>query len=141
MGNQQLEFCYHSEMNDLSEIRRLNFQKLLDEFKMTHHKGREHGALSAFARYYEMNPNQCSLLRTGANGIGDGLARRIEEKTGKPTRWLDDEHHLVDMSDPAQVSFVDVAMTLFRASPEHAKDALLQIARDIVAQQNAKKKD
>lgn len=131
--------CYNAGMIAIAEIRRVNFLKLLDEFRDIHHGGIERGSMTAFARRYEMAVSFVSQLKKGSRDIGANLARQLEKQVGKPERWLDDEHHLIDMSDQKQVDFVDVAMTLYRSSPDSAKDALLKAMRDIVEKQNKQK--
>lgn len=139
MTTHKTDYWHNGDMKELSEIRRDNFLRLLEEFKNTHNQGREFGVIAAFARYYNMSQTHVSQIKNGTSKIGEPLARQIEEKTGKPALWMDDEHHLIDMSDPGQVDYVDVAMTLYRASPDNAKDALLKALREIVEKQNKPK--
>lgn len=131
--------CYNAEMKDIAEIRRMNFLKLLDEFRDLNCNGIGRGSMAAFARYHDIALSFVSQMKSGGRNIGEVLARQLEKKSGKPDRWMDDEQHLIDMSDHKQVDFVDVAMTLYRASPDHAKDALLKAMRDIIEKQNKPK--
>lgn len=130
---------YNAAMKDIAEIRRANFLKLLEEFRDSHCGGVERGAMAAFARYHDMAPSFVSQMKSGSRDIGEVLARQLETRSGKPVRWMDDKRHLIDMSDSGQVDFVDVALTLYRASPDHAKDALLKALRDIVEKQKKPK--
>lgn len=113
-------------MKNLTEIRRDNFLRLLDEFRDTHNKGRDFGLISAFSRYYDIKASHVSQIKNGTSNIGNPLARQIEGKTGKPSLWMDDGHHLVNMDNPDQVNFLNVAMTLYRVSPSAAKDVIMQ---------------
>lgn len=70
-------------MRNLNEIRRGNLLLLIDEYRDTVLKGKQHGSMTAFARHIEMNPVQVSQLQNGTAPMGDGLARQIEIKTGK----------------------------------------------------------
>lgn len=139
MATKNSQLRYDCDMKNLAEIRRDNLIAMINEYRDTVLKGVQRGAMTSFARYLDMNPVQVSQLKNGTAPIGNPLARQIEKKAGKPPLWMDDEHHLVDMGDPGQVDFFDVAMTLYRHSPENAKDALLKAMRDIVEKQNKSK--
>jgi len=139
MTTQNIRSWHNADMKELAEIRRDNFVRLLEEFKETHNQGRDFGLISAFSRYYDIKASHVSQIKNGTSNIGNPLARQIEGKAGKPAMWLDDEHHLVDMSDPKQVGFVEVVMTLYHSSPEHAREAILQTITEAYKRQSEKK--
>lgn len=76
-------FCNIDPM-DNKAVRYKNARSLIDEV----------GSLEAFAEKIERAPTQCSAF-AGANprkGIGDRMARHIEDKFGKLHGWMDREH-------------------------------------------------
>lgn len=69
---------------DNKTVRYKNARSLIDEV----------GSLEAFAEKIERAPTQCSAF-AGANprkGIGDRMARHIEDKFGKIHGWMDRQH-------------------------------------------------
>ncbi|QIY81484.1 helix-turn-helix transcriptional regulator [Chromobacterium violaceum] len=65
-----------------NDIRRANLNLLIDEFK----------TIRALADQVETAPNYISEIKNGIRNMGHKLARKIEEKTGKPVGWLDQLH-------------------------------------------------
>jgi|OpeIllAssembly_1097287.scaffolds.fasta_scaffold492860_2 hypothetical protein len=123
-------------MKDLTEIRRNNLLAMINEYRDRVLKGVQHGAMTSFARHLAMNPVQLSQLKNGTAPIGNPLARQIEKKAGKPSLWMDDEHHLINMDDSDQVNFLNVAMKLYRISPSAAKDVIMQAMLDEIERLN-----
>lgn len=69
-----------------NDIRRANLNLLIDEFK----------TIRALADQVDTAPNYISEIKNGVRNMGHKLARKIEEKAGKPSGWLDQLH-----TDPA----------------------------------------
>jgi SOS-response transcriptional repressor LexA len=70
----------------IRDIRRANLRWLIDN--------QYDGVESKLARETGIHPSQISrIVGPGAKGVlGDTLARRIEERTGKPEGWMDELH-------------------------------------------------
>lgn len=123
-------------MKNIAEIRKINFQKLLDEYKNKHHGGKEHGHMTAFSRAYELSPTHVSQMKLGFSNIGETLARQLEKMADKPDRWMDDECHLINMDDSDQVNFLNNVMTLYRLFPSAAKDVMIRATLDEIERLN-----
>lgn len=66
-------------MQDVSTVRRINLSVLMDQFERQ----------SDFARQLETSPSHLSQMKKGNRNIGNELARKIEERMGKPRGWMD----------------------------------------------------
>jgi hypothetical protein len=69
---------------DSKEIRHANLLALI----------KEHGSAAALARAIETDATYVTNIKNRVNGraMGDDLARRMEEKLGKPRGWMDVLH-------------------------------------------------
>jgi DNA-binding transcriptional regulator YdaS (Cro superfamily) len=53
---------------------------------------REAGGASALAALIGTPKSHISAMQSGARGMGDALAAKIERKTERPVGWMDEEH-------------------------------------------------
>lgn len=100
--SQKAKFLLNGTMH-AKEIRRANLETLI--------KASESG--SALAEKVGTNAAYISQLRSKNNkrGIGDKLARRLEEAMGKPSGWMDHQHSR-DNKVPAQRTGEHVVLQL-----------------------------
>ncbi|WP_162897051.1 hypothetical protein [Chromobacterium rhizoryzae] len=61
------------------DIRRANLGRLINEY----------GTIRALADVVDTAPNYISEIKNGVRDMGHKLARKIEERTGKQSGWLD----------------------------------------------------
>ncbi len=75
-------------MHDIQQIRRLNTARIVQDVFQ--------GVKSRLAEKLNVQPSYITRITeanaSGARAIGDDLARRIEEASGKPRNWLDQSH-------------------------------------------------
>lgn len=63
-----------------------------------------------------------------ARNIGDAAAAQIENRSGKPKGWLDEDHG-GDAINPAENAFIELARTAWRTTDANGRRLLMQLAR------------
>lgn len=105
-------------MKDIGEIRRINALSLIAS-----HFGKKKSKLAAALG---IQPSYVSRMllsgSSGARGIGDDMARRIEEAAGVPKNWLDQAH---DHLGPAPQEKDPLTTVLKPAMPTRGKVPLV----------------
>ena len=69
------------EPQDLKRIRKLRLRALIAEV----------GGQNVLAQALDVEPNYISQLLKPGKSFGERIARKIEQRAGKPERWLDTE--------------------------------------------------
>lgn len=80
------------------------------------------GLEQAFAASLEISPSMWSQIKS-SRPIGDKLARQIEQHSGKPPGWLDEEREPVGLSQ-AEQQFLALALKAWRATNSAGRKAL-----------------
>ena len=80
------------------------------------------GMEQAFAAKVEISPSMWSQIKS-SRPIGDKLARQIEQHTGKPMGWLDEERQPEGLSS-AEQQFLALALKAWRAANSDGRKAL-----------------
>jgi hypothetical protein len=80
------------------------------------------GLEQAFAASIEISASMWSQIKS-SRPIGDRLARQIEQHTGKPPGWLDEEREDAGLT-PAEHQFLALALKAWRATNSEGRRAL-----------------
>jgi len=80
------------------------------------------GLEQTFAAHLEISPSMWSQIKS-SRPIGDKLARQIEQHTGKPMGWLDEERQPEGLSS-AEQQFLALALKAWRAANSDGRKAL-----------------
>lgn len=101
---------------DLSQRRRRNVLALFQQHAEASLARGESpkGMDQRFAATLQISPSMWSQLKS-SRAMGDKLARQIECLAGKPAGWLDEAQE-TSTPTPAERSFLEVALALYRAS-------------------------
>lgn len=123
---------------DSDKLRHANLMVLFYKFWEDHYPGEsERGMLKKFAEYVGLSDRYLSHMKCGRKPISAKNARQIEQAMGMTHGWMDlpqgDNLSLVDEGEHA---FADMAMTLYRNDPTHAK---AWVMAELKAQLTAKK--
>lgn len=102
--------CCSARM-DSKAIRRRNLELLIDEA----------GRLKDLAALIDSDPNYLSVLRGGHRGIGDDIARRLENACSKPHGWMD---HIHDLEGRALTEEAIEEVIALQSAPDHIRDAV-----------------
>jgi hypothetical protein len=89
------------------------------------------GLEQSFAATLQISPSMWSQIKS-ARPIGDKLARQIEVVSGRPAGWLDEQRRDVSPS-PAEVAFLELALTAWRATNSAGRKALREHLNVIIA--------
>jgi hypothetical protein len=89
------------------------------------------GLEQSFAATLQISPSMWSQIKS-ARPIGDKLARQIEVVSGRPTGWLDEQRRDVSPS-AAEVAFLELALTAWRATNSAGRKALREHLNVIIA--------
>ncbi len=127
---------------DLAQIRFDNALVLFDEFVHATVKHPDAATLRGlegrFAEQLLIQPSYWSQIKARSRQIGERLARQFEQRSKKPTGWLDEPHDASDATD-AQAGetstarddderfIVDLVLTYYRRHPERARMRLLEL--------------
>jgi hypothetical protein len=111
-------------------IRRRNMLALYQQYARQHlAKGESaKGLEQTFAATLEISPSTWSQIKS-ARPIGDRLARQIEQHAGKPAGWLDEPHDELQVSDPAEERFLDLARRAWRQANAKGKRELAHLLK------------
>ncbi len=127
---------------DLAQIRFDNALVLFDEFV---HAAVKHpdaatlrGLEGRFAEHLLIQPSYWSQIKARSRQIGERLARQFEQRSKKPTGWLDQPHDAThDVAarssavslarDDDERFIVDLVLTYYRRHPERARARLLEL--------------
>lgn len=88
------------------------------------------GLEQAFAATLEISPSMWSQIKT-SRPIGDKLARQIEQHSGKPAAWLDEER-VVEGLSPVEQQFLDLALRAWRATNASGRKELRERMRQLL---------
>jgi hypothetical protein len=115
---------------NITVTRRLNTVALYQEFlrKSIAAGQAPKGLDQGFAAGLEISPSMWSQIKS-SRPIGDKLARQIEQHTGKPALWLDEEHEELQVEDAAEERMLKAARTYWRSASSVEKRALLKLLR------------
>ncbi len=113
---------------DSAQIRHRNFMKLFNDFIGSHAEQPRRGMLKLFAERLELSERYLSHIKCDRKNIGANVARAIEQRLNLTHGWMDREHDLYTMPiNDREKLFVATALTLFRAHPNDARDALMHV--------------
>lgn len=117
-----------------SQIRHQNFHTLFNDFIARHPEQPQRGMLKQFAQQLGLSDRYLSHIKCQRKNIGNGVARAIETALGLPHGWMDREHDRpAPPADERERLFIDTALTLFRAQPDHARELMLNLLRQQLA--------
>jgi len=115
---------------DSAQIRHKNFQKLFAEFINLHPHLPQRGMLKLFAERLDLSDRYLSHIKCQRKNIGSNVARAIEEQLKLPHGWLDREHDRpIPQNSEKEKLFLEMALALFRAEEEEAREMLLGLLR------------
>jgi hypothetical protein len=113
-----------------AQIRHKNFKKLFNDFINRHPDAPQRGMLKLFAQHLELSERYLSHIKCNRKNIGNAVARTIEERLKLPHGWMDREHDVLTLpSDDKEKLFVELALILFRAQPNEARDIMIELFR------------
>lgn len=111
---------------DCAQIRHRNFLHLFNQFI---HKNADlpmRGMAKRFALHLGWSERFFGHIKCSRKNIGAQLARAIEKRFGLPYGWMDCDHPpYAPPCDEREHLFVGAALALFRASPDRAREFLL----------------
>lgn len=117
-------------MSTVADIRLQNLERLVAEFG-TLAAVAERGGTSSI--YLSQIRNKAKDAKTGRpREMGSGMARKLEEGTGKPWGWMDSEHSQQDEAPKDRVSIDEAELiAAFRAlrDDETSRRLLLDMAK------------
>ena len=118
--------CPH--VPNITVTRRLNTVALYQEFlrKSIAAGQAPKGLDQGFAAGLEISPSMWSQIKS-SRPIGDKLARQIEQHTGKPALWLDEEHEDLQVEDAAEERMLKAARAYWRSATSVEKRSLLKL--------------
>jgi len=93
------------------------------------------GLEQAFAAKLQISPSMWSQIKS-ARPIGDKLARQIEILCGRSTGWLDESQRDVAPT-PAEVAFLELALTAWRSTNGAGRKALREHLKTIVSRETS----
>lgn len=121
---------------DSAQIRHRNFMASFQRFKDANPDLPERGMLKLFAERIGFSDRYLSHIKCNRKNIGNNVARTIEAALGLQHGWMDREHDaeanefLQDGPvDEAERMFLEMAKTLYRADPDAARRALMELLR------------
>ena len=118
---------------DNAQIRHRNFMTSFQRFKDANPDLPERGMLKMFAERIGFSDRYLSHIKCNRKNIGSNVARSIEAALSLPHGWMDREHGAAGpaegqaASDVAEQLFLETARTLYRADPDAARRALLDL--------------
>lgn len=119
----------HMAMNS-AQIRHKNFMKLFNDFIDRHPEAPQRGMLKMFAQHLDLSERYLSHIKCNRKNIGNAVARTIEERLKLPHGWMDQEHNTLSLpADDKEKLFVEMALLLFRAQPNDAREVLIELFR------------
>jgi hypothetical protein len=80
------------------------------------------GLEQSFAKKLEISPSMWSQIKS-SRPIGDKMARQIEQHSGKPLGWLDEERESAGLT-PAEQQFLALALQVWRGTNSAGRKAL-----------------
>lgn len=116
---------------DINQIRKKNFDALLKEFQDRMEARGLKFRLVDFAEAYGLAPKHASNMKGGHRGIGDDVARRMEERHEPPLPlgWMDTLHES-RVTDPKEEALIDLIRYLYKENPEDVYRAISRMMRD-----------
>jgi hypothetical protein len=116
--------CEHTSVINITVTRRENALALFQDFaeKALACGAPPKGLEQAFAAKLQISPSMWSQVKS-SRPIGDKLARQIESLCGKPAAWLDEPRKDVQPT-PAEVAFIELAVTAWRSTNRVGRKAL-----------------
>jgi hypothetical protein len=113
-----------------SQIRHKNFNKLFDDYIACHPNQPRRGMLKQFAQHLKLSERYLSHIKCQRKNIGNSIARTVEAALGLPHGWMDREHDAPQMQvNDQEKLFIETALILFRAQPDHARELMLDLLR------------
>lgn len=113
-----------------SQIRHKNFNKLFDDYVACHPNQPRRGMLKQFAQHLKLSERYLSHIKCQRKNIGNSVARTVEAALGLPHGWMDREHEAPQMPvNDREKLFIETALLLFRAQPDHARELMLDLLR------------
>jgi hypothetical protein len=113
-----------------SQIRHKNFHTLFEDFITRHPNQPRRGMLKQFAQHLKLSERYLSHIKCQRKNIGNSVARVIEDALGLPQGWMDREHDAQGAPvDDTEKLFIETALILFRAQPDHARELMLNLLR------------
>jgi hypothetical protein len=133
---------------DLAQLRLRNTLDLYDAFaRQAAPMGRDsvRGLDALFCGRIKISAAQWSRFKSGANQIGEKLARQIETLSDKPRGWLDVKHEprAAAAPEPSQPASDDerfavaLFLTAYRANPVGVRARLLDVVGGELAKQQS----
>lgn len=118
---------------DIYKVRHTNLVSLLRTYQDSR-GGSERGLLIDFGRLIDVSDKQVSHLKSGRRNIGSATARKIEQQLGLQDGWMDVTHDTQAPENEREKRFLDVVMRLYRSSPVHAQELILQAISERLCQ-------
>lgn len=113
-----------------AQIRHKNFMKLFNDFIDRHPGAPQRGMLKLFAQHLDLSERYLSHIKCNRKNIGNAVARTIEERLKLPHGWMDREHNTLNLpADDKEKLFVEMALILFRAQPNDAREVMIELFR------------
>lgn len=114
-----------------SQIRHQNFHTLFENFIARYPDQPRRGMLKQFAQQLGLSDRYLSHIKCQRKNIGSSMARAIETALGLPQGWMDREHDASrpPPADDREKLFIETALMLFRAQPDHARELMLNMLR------------
>lgn len=118
---------------DVYKARFNNLLSLLNTYQDAR-GGSERGLLIDFGKLIDVSDRQLSHLKSGRRNIGSATARKIEQQLGLKSGWMDVAHDQLQAETEQEKKFIDVVLRLYRSSPLHAQELILQAISERLCQ-------
>ena len=125
-------------MTDSTSIRYKNFTYLLNKLADAN-GGVMRGVLIELERLTGIPDRQLSHIKTRRRNIGSATARIIEDAFKLPAGWLDVLHETPLAEDDAERKFLEVALSLYRAEPQRAQKAIINLLSETLCKTKTEK--
>ncbi len=125
------------QARDLAQIRFENAMALFDDFVRAATQHHDSAALRGidrrFAERLLIQPSYWSQIKARSRQIGERLARQFEQRSHKPSGWLDQAHSsgILAAADDGPANdderfVVSLILSYYRRDPEGARERLLR---------------
>lgn len=114
---------------DSKQIRQANFVALFRQFRREHMHLPNRGMLKLFAEQTGISDRILSHVKCNRKNIGDKMARQMERGLKLRPGWMDQLHTGSYGMDDSEQSFMETALTIYRASPEEARQMMMEFLK------------
>lgn len=123
---------------DSTEIRYKNYKILINKLA-DENNGVLRGVLVEFSRLTGIPERQLSHINTRRRNIGAATARAIEKGFSLANGWLDVEHDTPLAENDAERRYLEVALSIYRQSPQEAQAAIINLMSEQLCKQKGEK--